>query len=203
MRLLVTTMLRLRRYRVLLVAAVFTLLAFYRFSLSSSLYGYQFPITTDGKFRTPATPNAPKPPQAEEKPADSKDEIPSMPKFDGGPIASLPAPVPVKEQTTTALPRDAPTTAKVAADTAIPHPTITRPTKAIAGEQTTTTAPSTTDSATNYSKLADTPGYNDGKYGLGGQAKLEVPPPLSDKPLLHWAPMPEHFPVPTEHHPYT
>ena len=54
-------------------------------------------------------------------------------------------------------------------------------------------AASTTSTATPSSTAA-----KGGSFGLGGQGRHEVPPPLSSGTPIYWTRLPEHFPVPSD-----
>ena len=189
-------MLRFRRYRVLLVAAVFSLLAFYRLSLSNSLY--RLPYSADGRFRTPVTTQPAQPPAGQPNGADTKADSPPIANFDKTALGST-APEPASTAEVKSDERkDAATSAQVGTDTSFALPQQTEVPGTAIKQGATAPASLPTPIGTDRPKIGDGPIHKDDRFAEGGQAKLEVPPPLSDKPPLHWSRMPEHFPVPTE-----
>ena len=185
-------MLRFRRYRVLLVAAVFTVLAFYRFSLSQALY--QLPTPASGHFGTASGTDNLKPV------ADSKDGIPPIVNLDKA-ASKTAAPLSTSTltlKTSTAERKAAATSAKAETGTSLPLPTLTQSSAAVLDEHQITSSALPTPSFPDRSRSTDIPGQKDNHLAEGDQAPLEGSPPLSEKPAIYWSRMPEHFPVPTE-----
>ena len=80
---------------------------------------------------------------------------------------------------------------------AVPEVTNTTPKPTDDWELELTTSTQTTEAQTTTLSTTTTavPGR---QFELSGQGRLDAPPPLEDVPVIHWEPMPEHFPIPKE-----
>jgi mannosyl-oligosaccharide alpha-1,2-mannosidase len=170
-------MLRYRRYRVFLVFAVFAVATLYRFTSVRSWKdaAVQGGWGVQGFKHVPGSEGVPQEPAVLKIPNTSPTSSSS-----------------VKQTSSTAV-KGATTTATTTANSE----------KEI-GKTITDLTTSTTPAGTSSSATATTipiPQLQRGKgleFGMGGQGRHEVAPPLSDKPTIYWSRMPEHFPVPTE-----
>ena len=180
-------MLRIRRYRVFLVFAVFVIGVLYHFTsvrdwqdaTASSVESLKH-FSGQGQSPAPAAPDT----KGDTK-GDTEGHDPMIVKIE--PTTSTKTPDSTSLAPKTDKPQQGLTSAIVPAITA-------------AGAKQGTASPrvTTTPGIEGVEKLTDDPGYQDGKYGLGGQGAKEVPLPLTNKPPLHWSRMPDHFPVPSD-----
>lgn len=178
-------MLRIRRYRVFIVFAVFTLGVLYHFTsvrdwqdaTASSVESLKH-FSGQGQSPAPGAPDT------------NGDDLPIV-------KITLTTSAKSSESTSTGTKSD-----KLQQElTSATVPAITSPgTKQETAKKDRTDSPRATITAgiDNVEKLTDNPGYHDGTFGLGGQGGKEAPLPLSNVPLLHWSRMPDHFPVPSD-----
>lgn len=186
-------MFRYRRYRVFLVFAIFAIAALYRFTTvrdwedatASGIDSLQ--SLTGKKSKDQSTTDA------------TPDANPAILKFESlvsetTRKPSKPSTSTVRSSTTSDGKEVLPPTSTVTTSSLVVEDKSTETLSTPIASSTSSTGPATP----SIDNAIETVGGKGAEFGLGGKGRHEVPPPLTNKPAIHWSRMPEHFPVPSE-----
>ncbi|MCJ1471514.1 hypothetical protein MMC13_000154 [Lambiella insularis] len=188
-------MLRFRRYRVFLVLAVFTLALLYHYTSYGNVYeaktaslngfkkyGAKGSTTTEALLAQ-VTPLATQARVSAQAPA--QEPVLSSTEASAAPMSSSARNIALHSQTS-------------AIQTSVPSASSLLPELLSSTTHADVLVKPTAIVTSTAAVKATSPGEKNEKLAQGGQGRKEPPPPLKSVSAIHWARMPDHFPIPSE-----